>query len=262
MSLALIVYEPPPTKALAGRLTVLGELEERVEQLEAEHARMRNEQREFEKRFRPAVGDRYDELERIRETIRLAWKQVNLARSGGVEPKAVPDEHPQAAFKPEEELRKLFRALARRIHPDLGEDYEERKRRHEFMAEATHAYRAGDQRRLQWLLEHWEAAPRLPQGHDPASRVARVNQQIAWLRYRVRELNADIASLGASSLARLMAEVREARLAGRNLVVEMRNQVLKELDEARLDLARVEDAVNQFDQETVRIIRANAGLDD
>ncbi len=264
MSLALVLYEPPPTKALAVRLTVLGELEERVERLEAEHARMQDELREFEKRFRPAVGDRYDELERIREQIRAAWEQVNLARNGGIEPRdeEMPDEHPQEAFKPEQELRKLFRKLARRIHPDLGEDYEERKRRHEFMAEATHAYRAGDQRRLQWLLEHWEAAPRLPHGHDPASRIARVNQQIAWTRYRVRELNAEIAAYGASSLVQLMAQVKQARLAGRNLVVEMRNEVLKELDEARLDLARVEDAVNGFDDETVKIIRTNAGLGD
>ena len=264
MSLALVLYEPPPTKALAARLTVLGELEERVEQLEAEHVRMQDELLEFEKRFRPAVGDRFDELELIRERIRAAWEQVNLARNGGIEPTAeeIPDEHPQEAFRPEQELRALFRTVARRIHPDLGEDYEERKRRHEFMAEATHAYRAGDHRRLQWLLEHWEAAPRLPHGHDPASRIARVNQQIAWTRYRVRELNAEIAALGASSLAQLVRQAREARLVGRNLVVEMRNEVLKELDEARLDLARVEDAIGAFDDETVRIIRANAGLED
>ena len=55
---------------------------------------------------------------------------------------------------------------------------------------------------------------------------------------------------------------REARSVGRNLVAEMRNQVLKELDEARLDLSRVEDAIGAFDDKTVRIIRSNAGLDD
>jgi hypothetical protein len=41
----------------------------------------------------------------------------------------------------------------------------------------------------------------------------------------------------------------------------MRNQVIKELKEAERDLEKVEAVLSDFDQETVRIIRANAGLD-
>ena len=263
MTLALVRYEPPPTKALAGRLALLAELRDRLAEIETERDRLRQELRDFEKRFRPAVGARYNQLEELRERIRRAWAEVNRARTGALRAdiNKAPDEIPQRAFKPEDEVRRLFRSLARKVHPDLTDDFEERRRRHEFMAEATRAYRASDQRRLQWLLEHWQAAPELPRGVDSASRLVRTNQHIAWARYRLREVNAEIAEFGASSTMRLMQEASAARCDGRNLVAEMRNQVIKELKEAELDLERVEAVLSDFDQETIRIIRANAGLD-
>lgn len=263
MTLALVRYEPLPTKALAGRLTLLAELRDRLAELEAERDRLRQELRNFEKRFRPAVGARYNQLEELRERIRRAWAEVHRARNGALKAavESPPDEIPQKAFKPEDEVRRLFRSLARKVHPDLADDFEERRRRHEFMAEATRAYRASDQRRLQWLLEHWLAAPDLPRGVDSSSRLVRTNQHIAWARYRLREVNAEIAEFGASSTMRLMQQASAARSDGRNLVAEMRNQVIQELQQAELDLQQVEAVLSDFDEETVRIIRANAGLD-
>jgi hypothetical protein len=242
---------------------VLAELRDRLAEMEAERDRLRQELRDFEKRFRPAVGARYNQLEQRREQIRRAWAEVHRARSGALHANTdtAPGEIPQKAFRPEDEIRRLFRSLARKIHPDLADDFEERRRRHEFMAEATRAYRASDQRRLQWLLEHWEAAPDLPRGVDSASRLVRANQHIAWARYRLREVNAEIAEFGASSTMRLMQQASAARSGGRNLVVEMRNQVIQELKEAELDLEKVEAVLSDFDDETVRIIRSNAGLD-
>lgn len=263
VSLALVRYEPPPTKALAARLIHLAELREQLSQLETERDRLHNELREFERRFRPAVGERYNDLEELREKIQRAWAEVNRARNGALKPdkESASEEIPQDAFKPEDEVRRLFRFLARKIHPDLAIDFEERRRRHELMTEATRAYRASDQRRLQWLLEHWEAAPDLSNGVDAVSRLARTNQHIAWARYRLREVNAEIAEFGTSSTMRIMEQASDARTSGRNLVAEMRNQVIKELEEARRDLKKVEAVLKDFDEDTVRIIRSNAGLD-
>jgi hypothetical protein len=264
VSLALIRYNPPPTKVLARRLLLLAELRESLGQLESERDELQRQLKEFEKRFRPAVGDRYDRLEELREQIRRAWAEVSRARNGSLKPTedSLPDEIPQQAFKPEDELKILFRALARKIHPDLADDYDDRRHRHEFMSEATRAYRAGDHRRLQWLLEHWEAAPSRTHGVDQETRLERTSQQIAWVRYRIREVNAEIAECGASSTMRLMEQSSKARSGGRNLVVEMRNQVLKEIKEAERDLQKVHRVLGDFDEETVRIIRANAGLDE
>lgn len=264
VSLALVRYQPPPTKVLSRRLLVLSELRESLAQLEVDRDGLQHQLREFEKRFRPAVGTRYDRLEELREQIRRAWKEVTRARNGSLKPidDALPEDVPQEAFKPEDELKNLFRSLARKVHPDLADDYDDRRHRHEFMAEATRAYRAGDDRRLQWLLEHWEASPKLTRSSDQETRLARTSQQIAWVRYRIREVNAEIAECGASSTMRLMEQSAEARSGGRNLVVEMRKQVLKEIEEAERDLQKVQHVLGDFDEATVKIIRANAGFDD
>ena len=265
MSLALVRYRPPRTRQLLGREVLLGRLREELSDLEAVYERDRTEIRDFEKRYRPAVGTRQERLDALRDAIAEAWESIRRARAGEPverrqEEEEVSREIPQASFNPKVELRKLFRELARRVHPDLAADPEERRRRHEFMAEATRAYRADDHRRLQWLLEHWEATPTLPPGWDPDSQLARTNQQIAWVRYRITEMHHLVAALHASPLAEVKRAADEARAQGRNYVAEMRAQVIAELEEAEADLERVESALAELDGDVVKLIRTNAGL--
>ena len=259
---ALVLYQPPPTRELETRLTLLAELHMQAAELERTLDEERRKIREFEKRWKPAVGKRYIELEEIKEKVAELRRLAKLARAGKLDPVAgESEEAPHEAFRPDQEARKLFRTLARKIHPDLTDDFEERRLRHELMAEATRAYRKKDHRRLQWLLEHWEASPSLAKGRDIDSRIERTNQQIAWERYRIQDLNYEIAGLGASSSAEIMREAQEATKQGRNLIAEMRNRVLSELVQAKSHLKKVEEAVQEeFGAETVLEIRKRAGL--
>ena len=47
-------------------------------------------------------------------------------------------------FTPSPELRRLYREVAKRIHPDFATDSADHERRTRFMAEANRAYEAGD----------------------------------------------------------------------------------------------------------------------
>ncbi|MCB9383466.1 MAG: hypothetical protein H6509_02545 [Bryobacterales bacterium] len=261
---ALVLYQPPPTRELETRMTLLAELHLQASEL----ARMLDEERakirEFEKRWRPAVGKRYIELEDVKQQSAELRRLAKLARAGKLTPtpgQGESEEAPHQAFRPDEEARKLFRQLARKIHPDFADDFEDRRVRHELMAEATRAYRNRDHRRLLWLLEHWDANPILAKGRDIDSRIARTNQQIAWERYRIQDLHHEIAGLGASSSAEIMREAKEATKQGRNFVAEMRNRVLSDLVEARSHLRKVDEAIREeFDAKTVLEIRRRAGL--
>ena len=53
-------------------------------------------------------------------------------------------------------VRRLFRDVAKVIHPDLAHDPEARDRRHALMIEANRAYALGDEERLRWILQAWE----------------------------------------------------------------------------------------------------------
>ncbi len=262
MTTALVRYEPPVGDKLFTRRGLLLELRRRLFELEEEYNREAAALREFERRYKPAVGARYDELERLREKIDRAWEAVRSARRGE-SPRAENQDSVETepeAFRPDSELRRLFRSLARRIHPDLAIDDDDRMRRHEFMAEATLAYRANDTRRLQWLFEHWESESSPIAGMDPHSLMARTDRQLGWARYRIREMHAAIGELNASSIAEIKREAETARGAGRNLILELRKRVSDELDAANRDLDRVRDAVADLDPDAMRVVKAEVGL--
>ena len=260
MSLALVRYHPATNGALFRLRGMLLELEKTVRGLEREYASDVDKLRQFERRFRPAVGDRYDELERLRARINRGWQALGEAQQGRTVASAPdPDEDRGEAAsspRPEEGARQIFLALARQIHPDLASDEEERRRRHELMAEATLAYRDNDGRRLQWLLEHWQAESEPISGCGIGASWAKTNRQIAWARYRIRELQYASGQLHASPGARMMQEHEHARSVGRNFILEMRRQLHADLEEAYRELDRLETAVDDLDPESGVAVRS------
>ncbi len=260
MTTALVRYEPPLGETLFARRGLLLDLRRKLRALEDEYNAEAAALRQFERRYKPAVGARYDELERLRGKIDRAWDALRSAQAPQPE-KTPPEETEAEIFQPGDELRRLFRALARRVHPDLAVDGEDRGRRHEFMAEATLAYRANDARRLQWLLEHWQAQSSPTCGADPHALLAGVDRQIAWTRYRIREMHAAIGELHASSLAEIKRQAETARGMGRNLILELRRRVSGELETARRELERVLEAIADLDPELMRAVKAAAGLE-
>lgn len=259
MSTALVRCEPARGGALPARRLLLIELRRKLRALEDEYNAEAAALRQFERRYKPAVGARYDELERLRAKIDRAWETLRRGRA----PQAAdaPPQEPQAdVFRPDGELRRLFRDLARRIHPDLAADGEDRERRHEFMAEATLAYRANDSRRLQWLLEHWQAQHGPDSAGGPHAPAARIDRQIAWTRYRIREMHAALGELHASPLAEIKREAEAARGMGRNLIVELRKRVGNETEAAQRELDRARQALADLDPELLRALETEIGL--
>ena len=273
MSTALVVYQPGLDGTLFNRVGLLRQLQGTLGELEAEYALTVRRVRDFELRFKPAVGDRHEELERLRSRVARAWEAVARAR-GGALPGArdgSPNDDPEATgpagvFEADgmgasdDAARLLFLALARQVHPDFAEDPDERRRRHEVMSEATLAYRNNDDRRLQWLIEHWQTQCEPILGIGPATLWRRTNRQIAWVRYRIREVQHSLAQLHASSTAHIMEREAQARLSGINLIVEMRKRAIADLEAAYRDLDRVQRAVEDLDPRTRRAIKTECDL--
>jgi hypothetical protein len=84
--------------------------------------------------------------------------------------------------RPSEEARKLYRELARKAHPDLAQDEDERKRRDEFIARVNAAYARGDEALLRELSKEWAAGP-IPKERRP-SRSEELYARLEWLSQR------------------------------------------------------------------------------
>jgi DnaJ-class molecular chaperone len=129
-------------------------------------------------------------------------------------------------------LKKLFKEVARRIHPDYATDEADRHKREQLMKEANAAYEKGDAAALRRILEEYESSPESVRGEGVAADLVRVIRQIKQVRSTLSQIELEIASLIDSDIGKLRARVEAARAEGRELLTEMAEDVRKRIDVA------------------------------
>jgi hypothetical protein len=155
-------------------------------------------------------------------------------------------------FKPTKELRDLYRKIAKKIHPDLAVDDEDRNRRTEIMAEVNKAYQEGDIEKLRAILREWESSPEAIEGEDIGSKLIRTIRMIARVRERINQIGQEIRNLMEADLYELKQKVDEAAREGRDLITEIADRIMAEIEQekARLGNLLVIDAnIPQFTSE-------------
>ncbi len=130
-------------------------------------------------------------------------------------------------------VRKLFRDVAKTIHPDLARDEHTRDRRHALMIEANRAYALGDEERLRWILDAWEKSPEAVAGSDRDSTRERLVRRIAQLDEELVACARELADLQDSPLWKLKAMVDEAASRGKDLVEDMVRRLKRDITAAR-----------------------------
>jgi hypothetical protein len=142
--------------------------------------------------------------------------------------------HSEAAraieFTPSAELKKLYRDVAKRVHPDLATDEADRAQRERLMMEANRAYQRGDVDALRRILEEYESSPESVQGTGVAADLVRVIRQIKQLQKRLVQIELEIAILIESDIAKLRAKAEEVGNQGRNLLAEMARDVKRRIE--------------------------------
>lgn len=173
-----------------------------------------------------------------REDIRQAWEAralvmpmpgveelfEGLLGSDGVH--HIDDPTAPRRVRPSEEARRLYRELARKVHPDLAQDEDEQKRRGEFLARVNEAYAQGDVDVLQELAAEWEAGP-LPAQAAP-SRVEELYARLEWLAARKETLAAVAAELENSAIGQMLRLAPDDPDA---LITEIAEQLLGQVAE-------------------------------
>ena len=123
-------------------------------------------------------------------------------------------------FKPTESLKKLFREVAKLIHPDLATNDADRARRQKLMAEANRAYEDGDEVRLQAILTEWETSPESVEGEGVGPELTRVIRKISQIQRRFVEIEAEMQQLKTSDPYQLWSRTEESN-QGRDLLKEI-----------------------------------------
>jgi hypothetical protein len=224
----------------------VAELDALLAERSADVLRVKAELNTFKVTYRQQVGSLHEQLEQLELEIAEA-ELGELAKNAANRASVPKDPAAPAAERPEplprftsDAVRKLFRDVARTIHPDLARDEATKDRRHTLMIEANRAYALGDEELLRSILQAWEKSPEAVEGSDPEAMRLRLVRRIAELEEQLAMLAADLAAMTESPLGKLKATVDDAARKGKDLVKETVRQLKRDIMAAtnRLDAMR------------------------
>jgi hypothetical protein len=213
------------------------ELEAALNERADEIARARSDLAAFRLRYRREVGLLHEELEDLERAIAEAelGEISKLVEDGSDRAMASPvgsqSEAPPRFTS--DAVRRLFRDVAKTIHPDLAHDDHTRDRRHTLMVEANRAYALGDEERLRWILDAWERSPEAVPGSDLEATRLKLVRRIAQIEEQLALCIGDLASLKDSPLWKLKTMVDEAAARGKDLVADMVRRLKRDIMAAR-----------------------------
>jgi hypothetical protein len=215
----------------------LAELEATLGERAGEIDRLKTELVAFKVRYRQEVGLLHDELDALEEAIAAAEAGHidEILEAGGERPTEAPGRaqpEPQARFT-SDAVRRLFRDVAKAIHPDLAHDEFARDRRHALMIEANRAYALGDEEGLRRVLHAWERSPEAVPASDPDAARLRLERRLAQLEEQLQLCADDLESLKDTPLWKLKAMVDDAAARGKDLVRDMVRRLKRDIVAAR-----------------------------
>lgn len=139
---------------------------------------------------------------------------------------------PPERVRPTEEVRRLYRELVRKAHPDLAQDEAERERRDAFISRVNAAYARGEETLLRELAEEWAAYP-APETARP-SESEELYARLEWLARRKELLAAVARELEESAIGSML---RMAPDDPDRLLEEIAEQLLAQVSERETELA-------------------------
>jgi hypothetical protein len=237
----------PAFPDLSGARAQLAALEAQLAGRERELRDLQHELQALQARYFETLGALYAELTELNVAIVDAETRLGLRQPGAAHDSGDDDDdagRPQDAVVscsnrpvPSDDLKKMFRDLAKAIHPDLAVDEPARYRRHSLMAEANRAYAERDEDRLRLIMRAWERAPESVSGEDAEAEHIRLARRMAGVEMRLAAMDAHHDDLRRAAIYRLKDKIDAARRQGWDLFAEMVLQMRREISTARARLA-------------------------
>lgn len=246
---------------LGGLEDALSERRGRVAELELELFELRSELAEFEAQLNRRLGPLEARRNQLREQLRAARMQA--ARRAQWGDRADSDDIPEDVIeqfrktwrrsgtvprtrKPtkisaqeEQEIKRIYRALAKRFHPDLTTDPQEKARREEIMAQVNQAYSDKNLAKLRTLQSKPDAHARADQ-QTREKKLADMRAEVRRLDGVILNLETTLRNLTNSRLVQLKLEASFARSQGKDLMRDMEDDIRREIAELQVELASIQ----------------------
>ncbi|HEX5216783.1 MAG TPA: J domain-containing protein [Vicinamibacterales bacterium] len=240
-----MTLQPATPDADRSRLVAL-ELEIAVR--ERELLSVKDELQRLQRRYLQEVGPHYAQLAEL--DAKIAAREIAAGLRPAVDDDPAGDDDDGAGARelemvsscsnrgaPTDDLKKMFRQLAKSLHPDLALNDPARWRRHSLMAEANRAYAERDEDRLRLIMNTWERMPDATLDDDPDAARGRLLRRLSNADARMIAIDLEFADLRRSAIWRLKTKIDDARAQGWDLFAEMILSVKREVQRANWRLA-------------------------
>lgn len=228
----LILSQQSEEHNLQKRREELAQLEAELSERESELADIKSSLTGFESRYLSLVGHRYDELAKIeKEIARLQGLDFDEDYNGD---SLAEDEVGCGQNRlHSDKLKKLYKEVARKFHPDLTSCPQERQHRHQLMIEVNHAYESGAEHRLQELLEAGASLETVETSGANSAEMILLIRKIAEARQRLAEIKTDIADITSSEVYKLKLRIENAEALEIDLFADLLSQVDRQIKKAQ-----------------------------
>jgi hypothetical protein len=173
-----------------------------------------------------------DDLRRQREeAFRKQWDDLRRAADESARPTPLPE--PVVSPDDDAELKRLYRLLAKRFHPDLASTPEVKSARASKMAQINAAYQARDLAALRAFVEDPDIVDEYLE--DIGQKLIRLIRETTRLRRLIAAASSALEALRESDLSKLQAQVRKAKSEGQDAFGLLTLVIRREIDAAKAE---------------------------
>lgn len=156
------------------------------------------------------------------ESLNWTTADFDAGESGEYRYMGSPQSPPTTPLAAEEtaDLKKLYRQLAFRFHPDMADSAEDRAYRTQIMMKINAAYAARDLAALEQLAHEPDLAPLTPDA-TPQQLAESLYREVGRVRQRLAEIKNELVKLERHERTKLMRRAERAAANGRDLLTEL-----------------------------------------
>lgn len=145
--------------------------------------------------------------------------------------------------------KRLYRELARRFHPDLGQTALEIAYRTEMMSAVNKAYAAGDQQALYDLAGELEPEAVAALAAIPSAEIRRLTRQLVRLQQRQRRVKQRLIISREENTARLWRKAQRLETDETHWWEVVRREIERAISRLEKDVARLSKAIAPLEEE-------------
>lgn len=149
----------------------------------------------------------------------------------------------------QETLKKLYRQLARRFHPDLAESETDRAYHTQMMMRINAAYAAGDLEQLQQIALEPDSIAHADGALSDQQLAEALLREVARCQRRLAEIKEELARLAQHRNARLLEKARQAEKRGIDFLQKMAAELQEKITHKRIERDVLEQQIEMFADE-------------